>query len=128
MGTESDLSGKLLYSTPHGTPVMISSVIGILDDLYMMKPHDEVAPLIGDPRFVIAKRRSESYKRQLLDMSEGEEELEDAHGGEGHSVSSSRTRNSYDPFFLDDPGLRTGKHRTVMALPAFIVHHGWSII
>lgn len=25
----------------------------------------------------------------------------------------------YDPLFVDDPGLTTGKHRTVMNLPSF---------
>lgn len=29
----------------------------------------------------------------------------------------------YDPYFLDDPELRTGKHKTVIALPAYMVDH-----
>lgn len=98
---------------------MISSVSGIFDDSYT-KSRNETAPLIGDPRFVIVKKRSESYRRQLLDISDDGDEAEDD-GSETHSSASSTSKTSYNPLFLDDPELRTGKHRTVMALPAFIV-------
>lgn len=100
---------------------MISSVSGIFDDSYT-KSRGEAAPLIGDPRFIIAKKRSESYRRQLFDISEDDEGTENDRS-DTHSIASTTTTTliSYNPLFLDDPELRTGKHRTVMALPAFIV-------
>lgn len=36
------------------------------------------------------------------------------------SDSSHDSEKPYDPFFLDDPELRTGKHKTVIALPGYL--------
>ena len=52
---------------------MISSVSGIFDDSYT-KGRSAVAPLMGDPCFIITKKRSESYRRQLFDISDDEAE------------------------------------------------------
>lgn len=120
VGSVGNLDNTLLYSTINGTPVMISSVSGIFDDSYT-KSRSESAPLIGDPRFVVAKRRSESYRKQLLDISDDDEETGNDRSETHSTASTTATNISYNPLFLDDPELRTGKHRTVMALPAFIV-------
>jgi hypothetical protein len=36
-------------------------------------------------------------------------------------LSTQDTENIYDPHFIDDPELKTGKHRTVLNLPGFRV-------
>ncbi len=35
----------------------------------------------------------------------------------------STNESPYDPFFLDDPEMKTGKHRTVLNLPCFRVRY-----
>jgi hypothetical protein len=54
-----------------------------------------------------SNRKVQSYRHLLPDLDE-------------HSESDSEGEEQYDPNFLDDPELRTGKHRTVIALTSFL--------
>lgn len=38
----------------------------------------------------------------------------------GSAASTDSSTVEYDPYFLDDPELRTGKHKTVIALPGYL--------
>eukprot|EP00455_Lapot_gusevi_P057424 TRINITY_DN9787_c0_g2_i1.p1 TRINITY_DN9787_c0_g2~~TRINITY_DN9787_c0_g2_i1.p1 ORF type:complete len:548 (-),score=52.56 TRINITY_DN9787_c0_g2_i1:79-1722(-) len=45
---------------------------------------------------------------------------------EHHEMEREKEEDTYDPFFLDDPDIKSGKHRTVMNLPGFMVSViGW---
>lgn len=79
--------------------------------------------LIGDPQ----KKRpaganagiSLEYIFAAADSS-GDESS--SRGSDKDDTDASTASSYYDPLFLDDPELRTGKHRTVIALPSFYVH------
>jgi len=47
-------------------------------------------------------------------------EEETSSSGSDSDASSHTSRPPYDPYFLDDPELRTGKHKTVLALPGYL--------
>jgi hypothetical protein len=38
-----------------------------------------------------------------------------------YPATATETDSIYDPHFIDDPDLKTGKHRTVLNLPGFRV-------
>lgn len=54
-------------------------------------------------------------------FTSSEEESGRSDAESDRSGSSTASREPYDPNFLDDPELRTGKHKTVIALPGYLV-------
>lgn len=121
----------------------ISSISGIYDDSWKThKTHNWNAPIIGDTAYYATLRRkhTQSYQQLLWPASPAQpdeplspsssitsNEVPGGHAEEvitgsllaGGSASSALHSVYYDPLFVDDPELRTGKHRTVMALPSF---------
>jgi hypothetical protein len=130
----------LITASQNGSPLSLTSCISyapfeVEKRLFFF---DEAAP--GTTTFhpgiddIGKSRKSESYKHLLMQKSSSESSHSDA-GSELSSYSSISSSDSelsrrmpekYDPLFLDDPDLTTGRHRTIVSLSGFmssIIHY-----
>lgn len=63
-----------------------------------------------------ADKSSSSNSSRSDDSTSSSSSSSDSSGSEADGTLA----HNYDPVFLDDPTLKTGKHRTVIALPSFL--------
>ncbi|KAJ3300327.1 hypothetical protein HK104_001745 [Borealophlyctis nickersoniae] len=111
------LDHNVTMTTPNGVPMSVFSVISHKDT--RSKPRRQ--------------RTRSKFSSQYLDkLSSGWAAIDPAkrkkhaasyaHLLEGSNtlVPKSTEPNSYHPFFLDDPELKIGKHKTVLTLPCFM--------
>lgn len=123
----------LITAFPRGSPIAISSSIAF-NPLEMNDTHhgslESLSEVFRPGLDDLAKtKKSESYKHLLAQrstsassMSENESELS-SYSSVSTSSSSSNSRHipeHYDPLFLDDPELTTGRHKTIVNLTGYI--------
>ncbi|KAF9163345.1 CDK5 and ABL1 enzyme substrate 1 [Actinomortierella ambigua] len=99
----------VLYTTGSGSPLMLSSVIRYQDDkapnkIRRRRINREYLQQITKEALIKKKANSFAY---LMSQS--------------HALSPDPQEPSdYDPYFLDDPELKTGKNRTVISLACYM--------
>ncbi|KAG0022008.1 CDK5 and ABL1 enzyme substrate 1 [Entomortierella chlamydospora] len=88
-----------MFTTKHGSPLMVSSIL---------KYNDDNAP---------NKRRRRRFDREYLQQITKEALVRKKANSFAPDQEDS---SSYDPYYLDDPELKTGKNRTVISLACYM--------
>ncbi|KAI8907495.1 cyclin-like protein [Powellomyces hirtus] len=112
------LDHRIMLTTASGVPLSVFSVISYRDEkLRPKRRRTRSSKYFGRDYFEKIKLNIdiEAVKRRKFAQSFGSL-LEPALTLEPKSLENSL----YHPFFLDDPELKTGKHRTVITLPCFV--------
>ncbi|KAG0313476.1 CDK5 and ABL1 enzyme substrate 1 [Dissophora globulifera] len=98
-----------LFTTKHGSPLAVSSILRYNDDK------------------VPNKRRRRRFDREYLQQITKEALVRKKANSFAHLLSQSNAlspdqddASSYDPYYLDDPELKTGKNRTVISLACYM--------
>lgn len=100
-----------MFTTNHGSPLMISSVL---------RYNDDRAP---------NKRRRRRFDREYIQQITKEALIRKKANSFAHLLTQCNaldpepqesSSTSYDPYFLDDPELKTGKNRTVISLACYM--------
>ncbi|KAF9105854.1 CDK5 and ABL1 enzyme substrate 1 [Mortierella sp. AM989] len=98
-----------MFTTKHGSPLTVSSVI---------KYNDNNAP---------NKRRRRRFDREYLQQITKEALVRKKANSFAYLLTQSNAlspeqedSSSYDPYYLDDPELKTGKNRTVISLACYM--------
>jgi hypothetical protein len=130
----------LFTAFERGSPLALSSCIfyapyEIEKRLFYSDEAEPNAPIFHPGIDGMGKpKKSESYKHLLVQRSLSESSNSDVESdlSSFSSISSSdselsrRVPERYDPLFLDDPDLTTGRHRTIVSLSGFmssIIHY-----
>ncbi|KAI8819851.1 cyclin-like protein [Fimicolochytrium jonesii] len=111
------IDNRLMMATSNGTPFSVFSVISYREEKNRLKRRkSRTSRYFGNAYFDKLKFNIDlDMKRRKFAQSYGNL-LEPALTLEPKIPENS----SYNPFFLDDPELRTGRHRTVITLPCFV--------
>ncbi|KAI8049668.1 hypothetical protein BDF22DRAFT_698147 [Syncephalis plumigaleata] len=100
---------RFVFATSKGTPLTISSVIRMTDTRARARSKGKVEPMDRLRRLdALKKQRAESFQQLIVPS------------GSLRSDSAVMLDTGYDPRYLDDPELRTGKRRTVISLPSMM--------
>ncbi|KAG0048818.1 CDK5 and ABL1 enzyme substrate 1 [Gryganskiella cystojenkinii] len=98
-----------MFTTQRGSPLMVSSIL---------RYNDDRAP---------NKRRRRRFDREYLQQITKEALIRRKANSFAHLLTQSNALNpeqedssSYDPYYLDDPELKTGKNRTVISLACYM--------
>ncbi|KAF9958502.1 CDK5 and ABL1 enzyme substrate 1 [Mortierella alpina] len=98
-----------MFTTKHGSPLVMSSVL---------RYNDDKAP---------NKRRRRRFDREYLQQITKEALIRKKANSFAHLLTQSNAldpepqeSSSYDPYYLDDPELKTGKNRTVISLACYM--------
>lgn len=98
-----------MFTTSHGSPLMVSS---------LLRYNDEKAP---------NKRRRRRFDREYLQQITKEALVRKKANSFAFLLTQSNAlepehddSSSYDPYYLDDPELKTGKNRTVISLACYM--------
>ncbi|KAG0003883.1 CDK5 and ABL1 enzyme substrate 1 [Entomortierella chlamydospora] len=98
-----------MFTTKHGSPLMVSSIL---------KYNDDNAP---------NKRRRRRFDREYLQQITKEALVRKKANSFAYLLTQSNAlspdqedSSSYDPYYLDDPELKTGKNRTVISLACYM--------
>ncbi|KFH68422.1 hypothetical protein MVEG_05237 [Podila verticillata NRRL 6337] len=98
-----------MFTTNHGSPLMMSS---------LLRYNDDRAP---------NKRRRKRFDREYLQQITKEALIRKKANSFAHLLTQSNAldpdpqeSSDYDPYYLDDPELKTGKNRTVISLACYM--------
>ncbi|KAF9930607.1 CDK5 and ABL1 enzyme substrate 1 [Modicella reniformis] len=99
-----------MFTTSHGSPLIVSSIL---------RYNDEKAP---------NKRRRRRFDREYLQQITKEALVRKKANSFAYLLTQSNAldpeqedSSSYDPYYLDDPELKTGKNRTVISLACYMI-------
>ncbi|KAI9594402.1 hypothetical protein BDF19DRAFT_444708 [Syncephalis fuscata] len=106
---EEDNRLRFVFTALKGTPLTISSIIRMTDTRTRAKSKAKIEPIDRLRRLdALKKQRAESFEQLIVPS------------GSLHPDSMAVSDTGYDPRYLDDPELRTGKRRTVISLPSMM--------
>ncbi|KAI1297404.1 CDK5 and ABL1 enzyme substrate 1 [Mortierella claussenii] len=98
-----------MFTTKHGSPLVVSSILRYNDDKAPNKRRRrrfDREYLQQITKEALVRRKANSFAHLLTQSNALSPEQEDA--------------SSYDPYYLDDPELKTGKNRTVISLACYM--------
>lgn len=123
----------LITASPRGSPMVLSSCISYVSyemDKHIHGSEDSLIDIFHPGLDDLGKtKKSESYKHLLAQRSTSassvSDDLSELSSFSSISTSSSsdqsrRIPDHYDPLFLDDPELTTGRHKTIVNLSGYI--------